>query len=171
MRMGKWVKPGAGDRVPPEVPREWNTVTERIIGAAIEVHSHLGPGLLERQYEVALRHEIEAAGLRFETQRVVTIQYKGVTLPEQRLDLVVEGLVVIELKSVEAVHEVHLAQLLSYLRAADLPLGLLLNFNVPILVQGLHRRINPAAVRRMLSERSPDHFSHQSSSPRPSDPL
>jgi GxxExxY protein len=169
--MGKWVKPGVGDRVPPEVPRAWNEVTERIIGAAIEVHSHLGPGLMERQYEAALRHELGEAGLRFESQRTISLAYKTIVLPEQRLDLVVENLVVVELKSVEAVHEVHLAQLLSYLRAADLPLGLLLNFNTSTLVQGLHRRINPAAVRRMLSDPPADSFSHPSSSPRASDPL
>lgn len=144
--MAKWVKSENVETAPREVPAEWNLITERIIGCAIEVHSHLGPGLLERLYEVALIHELRESGLDVVAQVPVTLRYKTIDLPEQRLDLVVNDLVVVELKSVEAVHEIHLAQLLSYLRSINRPLGLLINFNVPLLIKGVYRRINPRAI-------------------------
>jgi GxxExxY protein len=125
-----------------DLPAELNRLSERIIGAAIEVHRALGPGLLERLYEEAFVHELELAGLRVRRQAPVSLVYKGKELVGQRLDLVIEELVVVELKAVEKVLQVHLAQLVGYLLAGDYPLGLLLNFNVPKMRNGIHRRVN-----------------------------
>lgn len=137
------------------VPDEWNALTRRIIGCAMEVHSHLGPGLLERLYEDALAFELKAAGIRVDRQVEVRIPYKGIVLAGQRLDLVVEGLVVLEIKAVAEVADVHLAQLVSYLRGADLPIGLLLNFHASRLKEGLFRRLNDrAASLRAFRERA-----------------
>lgn len=130
------------------LPPAWTRVTGAIIGAALEVHSALGPGLLERLYEVALAHELQPRGLRIERQRSLRLSYKGIALSPITLDLAVEGLVVVELKCVEVVHPSHLAQLVSYLRAADLPVGLLLNFHEPHLKNGLYRRINQEAYAK-----------------------
>lgn len=124
-----------------DVPPEWNRITEAVIGAAMEVHSHLGPGLLEKHYERALMHELASRGLNVRTQVAVRLSYKGADIGEQCLDLVVEDLLVIELKAVDAVHDVHLAQLVSYLTASGKPLGLLINFNVARLKDGLYRRV------------------------------
>jgi GxxExxY protein len=129
------------------VPDAWNAVTERIIGCAIEVHRTLGPGFLERLYEDAMAFELGAAGLAFIRQHPIRVRYKSILLSEQRLDLVVENLVVVELKSVEAVPDAHLAALVSYLRAADLPLGLLINFNVLQLSKGVYRRLHNGCSR------------------------
>lgn len=167
--MANWIKPENLESAPRQVPAEWNLITERIIGCAIEVHSHLGPGLLERLYEVAMIHELRESGLDVVAQVPVTLRYKSIDLPEQRLDLVVNDLVIVELKSVEAVHEIHLAQLLSYLRSINRPLGLLINFNVPLLVKGVHRRINGRAIP--LSDSAIPFSSPLSSSPRSSVPL
>jgi GxxExxY protein len=128
------------------IPDEWNSLTETILACAFEVHTALGPGLIESIYEEALVHEFRLRGLSFEQQYPIRLQYKGLQLPLQKLDLVVERLVVVELKSVERVPDVHLAQLVSYLRAADVPLGLLLNFNVVHLKNAIYRRINPMAT-------------------------
>lgn len=116
-------------------------MTEAVIGAAIEVHSLLGPGLLERLYEEAMVYELRRRDLTLERQKSIVLKYKEVNLGEQVLDLVVDGLVVVELKSVEKVHDVHLRQLVSYMKSARLPLGLLINFNTPLLKDGLHRRV------------------------------
>jgi GxxExxY protein len=124
------------------VPDAWNQMTQRVIACAMEVHTILGPGLLERLYEDALAYELSQRGLRVERQRSIRVRYKTIELSEQRLDLVVENLVVVELKSTESVPEVFLAQLMSYLRSADLPLGLLINFNELRLAEGLFRRLN-----------------------------
>lgn len=120
----------------------WSELTHRVIGCAMEVHRALGPGLLERLYEEALCIEFAAAGLRYERQVCFRVPYKGVLLSEQRLDLVVERAAVLELKSVQTVQDVHLAQLVSYLRATGLPVGLVLNFNVMRLRDGVFRRLN-----------------------------
>jgi GxxExxY protein len=122
-----------------DLPAEWNAVTERVIACAIEVHSLIGPGLLESAYEVAMERELALASLRASRQARFRTTDKGVELPELRLDLVVEDLVAVELKSVELILDAHLAQLVSQIRFAHLPLGLLINFNVPRLVVGLHR--------------------------------
>jgi len=129
-----------------ELPEALNQLSERIIGCAIEVHRALGPGLLERIYEEALVHEFGLQGIAFERQLPVTLKYKGVELIGQRMDLIVERQVVVELKAVEKVIDLHLAQLVGYLRAGPYPLGLVINFNVAALRTGVHRRINSRAL-------------------------
>jgi GxxExxY protein len=126
-----------------ELSASLNVLSKRIIGAAIEVHRSLGPGLLESTYEACLARELTLAGLAFERQLVLPVEYKGVQIDAgYRLDLVVEGLVVVEIKAVEALLPVHDAQLITYLKLTGKPLGLLINFNVPTLVQGIRRRAN-----------------------------
>lgn len=143
-----------------ELPVEVEALSHRVIGLAIEVHRVLGPGLLESVYEDALVYELREAGLRVVQQAEVAIAYKGTMLRGQRLDLVVEGLIIVELKAVQQVLDVHAAQLLSYLRAGGLPLGLLLNFNVILLKEGLRRVFNeraqpiPAEVLSSLASRT-----------------
>ncbi|MDX2168055.1 MAG: GxxExxY protein [Deltaproteobacteria bacterium] len=115
-------------------------VTEVIIGGAIEVHRALGPGLLESVYEECLAMELKLRGMRFERQRPVTLEYKGHRLGvDLRIDLLVEDLVIVELKAVEKLSPIHDAQLLTYLRLTHRSLGLLINFNVPLLKDGLRR--------------------------------
>lgn len=131
------------------MPESWNDLTRRVIACAMEVHSALGPGFLERLYEEALLIEFAQRGISAERQVPVRVQYKNVDIGLQRLDLVVEGLVILELKAVAEVPNSALAQLTSYMRAADLPLGLLINFHVPRLKDGVYRRINPRAISRL----------------------
>ena len=115
-------------------------LTEKIIKGAIEVHRYLGPGLLESAYEDCLCCEFEQMGLAFERQKMLPVVYKGRQLQAAyRIDLLVEGRVLIELKSVEKLLPVHTAQLLTYLRLTGLKTGLLLNFNAPLLKDGLRR--------------------------------
>jgi GxxExxY protein len=114
-------------------------LTEKIIGAAIEVHRILGPGLLESIYEEALTIELELRSIPFQRQVEIDVQYKGHTIKGQRLDLLVEGQVVVELKSVTNLPEVAMAQVLSYLKASGLKRGLLLNFGAPKLIDGIKR--------------------------------
>ena len=117
-------------------------LTERIIGAAIEVHKALGPGLLESVYEACFCHELRLRGLRFERQIDIPAEYKGVKLDcAYRLDLLVEGKVIVEVKSVETLLPIHEAQLLTYLRLAGKRVGLLINFNTPVLKKGIIRRV------------------------------
>ena len=118
---------------------ELNQLTQRIIGCAIEVHRHLGPGLLESIYESALCIELEIAGLAFERQKPVPVTYKGYTLGEHRLDILVEDTVILELKSVERFDPVFEAQILGYLKMTGKPLGLLINFNSRLLKDGIRR--------------------------------
>jgi len=111
-----------------------------IIGAFIEVHRHLGPGLLESAYERCLTYELTLRGLPFERQVALPVHYKGVRIScGYRIDLVVDGHFLIELKSVERLQPVHVAQVLTYLKLTRLPVGLLVNFNVPVLKHGLRR--------------------------------
>jgi GxxExxY protein len=114
-------------------------LTEKIIGAAIEVHRLLGPGLLESIYEVALAVELTLCQIPFQTQVEVDIQYKGHVIKGQRLDMVVQGEVVVELKSVANLPDVATAQVISYLKASGLKRGLLLNFGCKRLVDGIQR--------------------------------
>ena len=115
-------------------------LTEAIIAAAIEVHRHLGAGLLESVYEECLCRELHLRGLAFERQRPVPVVYKGVTLEcGHRRDVVVEGCVLLELKNVEVLQRLHVAQVLTYLKLLSLDVGLLINFNVPTLRQGIRR--------------------------------
>jgi GxxExxY protein len=118
-------------------------LTEQIIGCAIEVHRHLGPGLLESVYEECLCYELSQLGLRFERQVHLPLIYKGIKLDcGHKLDLVVEDSIVVELKSIEDLAPVHHAQLLTYLKSLNKRVGLLINFNVPILKNGLKRVVN-----------------------------
>ncbi len=115
-------------------------LTEPIIGAALEVHRHLGPGLLESVYEECLCHELTLRRLPFKRQVQSTVNYKGLQLPEgHRIDLLVFAAVVVELKAVETLLPVHKAQTLSYLRLGNWPVGLLINFNEAVLIKGLRR--------------------------------
>lgn len=114
-------------------------VMSETIGCAIRVHRELGPGLLESIYRSALQIELTTTGLSYETERPVCIKYRNVDLHGQRVDLIVDGLVVAELKCVVRLNDVHRAQLLSYLRATGLRGGLLINFHVPVLRSGLKR--------------------------------
>ncbi len=117
-----------------------NQITEKIIGCSIEVHRALGPGLLESAYEECLCYELSQFGLKFERQVPLPVNYKGVKLDcGYRMDLVVKDLVIVEIKAVEHIIPVHEAQLLSYLKLADKPLGLLMNFHVSTLKNGLKR--------------------------------
>jgi GxxExxY protein len=125
-----------------DVPPEWNRLTEQVIGAAMEVHSTLGPGLLERLYEDALCVELRLRGIPFSRQAPIRMTYKGVAIGDQVMDLVVGDFLILELKAIEKVHDAHLAQLVSYLRSSGLPLGLLINFNATRLKDGLFRRVN-----------------------------
>ena len=117
--------------------------TQAIIGAAIKIHRKLGPGLLESTYEACLAYELERLGLRVERQKAVPLVYEAVKMEcGFRADLVVEGRVVVELKCKEVLHPVHQAQLLSHLRLLDIPLGLLINFHVVYLKEGIKRMVN-----------------------------
>ena len=114
-------------------------LTKRIIGCAIEVHAHLGPGLLESVYEAALCIELEREGLSSTRQLMMPIRYKGETIAEFKPDLVVHESVVVEIKSVERLDPIHAAQMLTYLRITGLRVGLLLNFNSTMLHSGIRR--------------------------------
>jgi GxxExxY protein len=117
-----------------------DVLTERIIGAAIEVHRVLGPGLLEAAYETCLAHELAGIGLRFARQVSLPIRYKDIVVSNAyRIDLVVEDEVVLEVKAVEMLTPVHMAQLMTYLRLGKLRKGLLLNFNARIMKDGIKR--------------------------------
>ena len=117
-------------------------LTRDILGAAIEVHRVFGPGLLESAYETALCHELRARGITFQRQIDLPIKYKGVALESTfRMDLLVRNTVIVELKSVEKTLPIHASQLLTYLRLSGYPIGLLINFNVPNLRNGIIRRV------------------------------
>lgn len=123
---------------------EDNEITEAIIGAAIEVHKLLGPGLLEATYEICLAYEIgKRSGLDVVRQNILPVRYKEIVLEEgYRIDLLVGNRIIVEVKAVEKILPVHESQLLTYLRLTGLPLGLLINFNVPVLKDGIVRKIN-----------------------------
>ncbi|KAA6313633.1 hypothetical protein EZS27_035623 [termite gut metagenome] len=121
----------------------YNTLSRKIIGAAIDVHKELGPGLLESVYECCLEEELFRRGLQVKKQVALPIFYKGKMLDKDfRIDLLVEDKIIIELKSISEIHEIHEVQLLTYLKLSGKKLGLLINFNVPVLIQGVKRRIN-----------------------------
>lgn len=126
-------------------------LTHAIIGAAIEVHKLLGPGLLLSAYEACLCHELAIRGINFEKQKPIPVVYKQVKLDcGFRLDLLVEGRVVVELKSIEGVGPVHEAIMLTYLRLSEHHLGLLINFNVPVLKDGIRRFIMPRESKKVF---------------------
>ena len=119
-----------------------NQLTEAIIGGAIEVHRHCCPGLLENAYEVALCRELQLRRIPLSRQKQLRMTYKGVTLPiGYRLDLLVDNRVVVEVKAVETLLPIHEAQLLTYLKLGGYQVGLWLNFNVPILRDGIRRKV------------------------------
>ena len=117
-------------------------LTDKIIGAAIEVHKVLGPGLLESSYQVCLEHESELRKMLFEHRVKLPVKYKGIELDAgYEIDLIYDKRVIVELKAVERVIPVHEAQLLTYMRLTGIRVGLLINFNVPVLKDGIFRRV------------------------------
>jgi GxxExxY protein len=118
-----------------------NEITEKIIGCAIEVHRNLGPGLLESIYEKALCFELNQINVKYEKQLKIPIVYKGLSLGEYRLDIPVENEIIVEIKAVDRYDPVFEAQMLTYLKVTGKKLGLLMNFNVPVLKNGIKRII------------------------------
>jgi GxxExxY protein len=117
-------------------------LTEQILGAAIEVHKVLGPGLMESAYEECLCHELNLRGLRFTRQMTVPVSYKGVSLDcGYKLDLLVDDTVILELKCVDRISSVHEAQLLTYMKLLNKPVGFIINFNVPVMRAGIVRKV------------------------------
>ena len=117
-----------------------NKLTGKVIGAAIEVHKALGPGLLESAYEECMSYELMLNKMRLERQKPLPVEYKGVKLDcGYRLDLVVENLLIVELKACDSLLPIHEAQLLTYLKLTNMKVGLLINFNVPVLKEGIKR--------------------------------
>lgn len=116
-------------------------ITEKIIGAAIEVHKTLGPGLLEGIYEEALSHELYLRNTKYERQKEISLTYKNVSVGNHRIDLLVEDKIIVELKAIESFHPIHEAQIITYLKATNKKIGLLINFNVGLLKNGVKRII------------------------------
>jgi len=144
--------------------REMDDVTGQIVDAAYKLHTRLGPGLLESVYEMVLARELERRGLRVERQKAVSFEFDGMRFEDGfRVDLLVEGVVVVELKSVENLAPVHSKQVLTYLRLLNLSVGLLINFGAATLKEGLHRIVNnytpsatsSASPRLRVNESSP----------------
>jgi GxxExxY protein len=133
-----------------------NVISRNVIGAAIEVHRNLGPGYLEDTYQAALAIELRRRGISFAQQVEHVVRYLGEPITTNRLDLVVEEELVVELKAVEKIHPVHRAPLLSYIRAGGFELGLLINFNVPRLVDGVSRVVLTTVVGDPAWARSSD---------------
>ena len=123
--------------------QEINIVSGKILDSAIEVHRHIGPGLIESIYESCLCKEFDLRKINYKRQVSIPVKYKGeIVSSDLRIDVVVESEIILELKSVETMHPVFASQLLSYLRLADKRLGLLINFNVPKLIEGFKRIVN-----------------------------
>jgi len=120
-----------------------NEISEKIIGCAIQVHRELGPGLLESSYEECLYYELIQAGLLVEKQKPLPLIYKEVKLEcGYRIDLMIEGKVIVEVKAIDALNDIHMAQILTYLKLSKIKLGLLMNFNVTLLKSGIKRVVN-----------------------------
>lgn len=123
--------------------KDFNRLTESVIGAAIEVHRQLGPGLLESAYRECLAREFTVRNIAFEKEKPLPLEYKGVQLEcGYRLDYLVAGSLVVEIKSIESIAPIHEAQLVTYLKLGGWKLGLLFNFNVLQLTSGIRRRVN-----------------------------
>ena len=122
-----------------EPSAEANHLANLVIGAAIEVHRHLGPGYLESVYEECLGIELTERGIEFQRQHPISVRYKGHIAGESRLDLLVGKILIVELKAVDALAPIHTAQVISYLKATELRLGLLINFNTVLLRNGIDR--------------------------------
>jgi GxxExxY protein len=128
-------------------------VSREVIGAAIEVHRQKGPGLIESIYERCILHELELRSIPSVTQRLIRIEYKGLVFDEPlRFDILVDECLLVELKAVEALHPFSKAQLFSYMKLLDIPLGLLINFHEPVLKSGISRMILPGANQAEESE-------------------
>jgi GxxExxY protein len=124
------------------VEHSTNFISEKVIGAAIEVHRHLGPGLLESSYHACLKRELEIAGVGYVSQVPVPLIYKGLTIEQAYvIDFLIEDSLVVEIKSVEKLVPVHSAQLMTYMRLMNVSAGLLMNFNVERLPQGIRRKL------------------------------
>lgn len=128
-----------GLRIPSPLSPEAESVMSQTIGCAIAVHRALGPGFIESIYRKAMCIELESRNLAYERERSIRVTYKGVEIPGQRVDFIIEGLVVLELKAVASLDQVHRAQLISYLKTTGLHGGLLINFRVPVLKDGIRR--------------------------------
>jgi GxxExxY protein len=138
-RRGRWAGMSDGDlmgREPNEIVDAWATV---VVDAAVEVHRHLGPAFVESVYENALCHELTLRNIPFERQVVVPLEYKGLPIGEGRIDILVGRVLVLELKAVPTLLPLHLSQVVSYLKATALPLGLLLNFGERYMKTGIRR--------------------------------
>jgi GxxExxY protein len=119
-----------------------NQLTEKVIGACIEVHRAIGPGLLESAYRRCLCHELVLRGIPFQTEFPLPIDYKGTHLDcGYKVDILVDGRLLLELKAIDKLHPIHEAQLLTYLRLGNWQIGLLINFNTPVLKDGIRRRV------------------------------
>jgi GxxExxY protein len=132
------------EEIPPyanlvEPPAALDELARAVIGAAIEVHKALGPGLPEVAYQRAMEIELSRRQIAFERQKPVVITYKGEPVCNCRIDLVVQGMLIVELKSVEAINKIHILQTRTYMRVLKQPLALLVNFNVPVLKEGIRR--------------------------------
>lgn len=139
-----------GSRGDAETRRDLDDITGAIVDASVKVHQKLGPGLLEGVYEAVLARALQRRGLSVDRQKVLRFEYDGMVFNEGlRLDLLVEGRVIVELKSVETLHPVHKKQLLTYLRLARQPVGLLINFGAATLKEGLHRIVNKLPPPRL----------------------
>jgi GxxExxY protein len=125
-----------------DLPEYLNAISGAVIGASIQVHAVLGPGFLESIYELAMVEELTARGIAFERQVTIPILYRGKLVGEHRLDLLVAGEVVVELKAVSAITEAHVAQTMSYLKAGAFQLGLILNFKSAVLRDGIRRVVS-----------------------------
>ena len=130
---------------------EFDDLSNRVLGCAIEVHRELGPGLLESTYEQCLAYELNQTGIVFKIQQPIPVAYKEIKLEcGYRVDLFVDDRLIIELKSVEQLLKIHEAQLLTYLKLTQCPVGLLINFNVPILKQGVKRMLNTSSKSQSI---------------------
>ena len=139
---------GAGEG---EGSRRYWALSDEVIGSCIEVHQHLGPGLLESAYQVCLGHELSLRGVRFESQRSLPVEYKGGRLDcGYRLDFLIEDVMVVEVKAVDRLLAVHEAQLITYLKLTGFEVGLLVNFNVAVLRDGIRRLRRRTELPRRL---------------------
>ena len=121
---------------------QFDVLSREVIGAAIEVHRSLGPGLLESAYESCLAHELSLRGIPFQRQLELPLEYKGLGVAcGYRIDLLVNRVIVVEIKSVETLKQVHVAQLLTYMKLGEWPIGLIINFNTPVLRSGIRRLV------------------------------
>jgi len=132
----------AGLRIESPLSAEQEELIHRVIGAAIEVHRRLGPGFLEGIYQRALGHEFKLQGIAYECEKEILVPYKDIHIPGQRLDLLVESQLILELKVVDHLAPIHEAQLMSYLKATGLKVGLLVNFKTRILKDGIKRIVH-----------------------------